>query len=236
VADVQLLDVGDRGDRLDIEVGEPMARVHGEAKRLRVARGRPELLEGAAVLPPAMGVPSGVQLDRGHAEGTRGVDRGRLGVDEEAHAGAGVGQPGDGLAEATGGVAEVEAALGRDLLAALGDDGRLIGLEAARERHDVLAGGELEVEHRADGRAQALDVGIVDVTPVLAQVRRDSVGSRLLAQPGGRRRVGLVGPPCLPQRRHVIDVDVEPEAAARHCSRVPRPLCSHSVLCCVSIP
>ena len=46
-------------------------------------------------------------------------------------------------------------------------------------RHDVRAGGQLEIEH-PDRCREALDVGVLDVAAVLPQVRGDPVGAGLL--------------------------------------------------------
>ena len=58
--------------------------------------------------------------------------------------------------------------------------------------------------------ASALDVVVLDVAAVLAQVDGDAVGAGRLAQPRGLERIGLVGAACLPDGGHVIDVDVQP--------------------------
>ena len=43
VADVELLDVGEGCHRLDIEIGQPVTRVHGQAQRPGVPRRELEL-------------------------------------------------------------------------------------------------------------------------------------------------------------------------------------------------
>jgi hypothetical protein len=58
--------------------------------------------------------------------------------------------------------------------------------------------------------AQSRHVRIADVPAVLAKVRRDPIGTRALARQRRLDRIRLIRPARLPDRRHVIDVDVQP--------------------------
>src|SRR4029077_15941768 len=104
------------------------------------AGSRPELLERLIVSAPGVGVASGVQLDCGDAQRAGRVDGRRLGIDEEAHPSPGLGEAAEGGAEAARRSPKIEAALGGDLLAALGHERGLVGTQTAREGEDVLAG------------------------------------------------------------------------------------------------
>jgi hypothetical protein len=55
-----------------------------------------------------------------------------------------------------------------------------------------------------------VEVPILDVSSVLAQVDGDAVGSRALGEHGGVGRVRLVDATRLAQRGNVIDVDAQP--------------------------
>ena len=72
---------------------------------------------------------------------------------------------------------QVEPAFGRDLLPALRHQRGLIGPEPAGDLQDLRAGGELDVEHPHCG-PHPLEVVILDVAPVLPQVRGDAVRAR----------------------------------------------------------
>src|SRR5437016_1028927 len=170
VPDVQLFDLGDRGDRLYVLVGEPVTRVHGEAARLGVRGGTPQHTQCRVALPPGVRVPAGVQLDRGHAELGGAVDRRQVRVDEQAHADAGVRKAPHGRPDLTVGAPQPEAAFGRDLPAPLRDERRLKRLHATRDAHDLVVGAELEVEHAAHRRLEGAHVGVLDVPSVFAQV------------------------------------------------------------------
>jgi hypothetical protein len=116
----------------------------------------------------------------------------------------------------------VEPALGRDLLAALRHQRRLVRLQPLGDRENLPGRRQLEIHHRAHRRDQQLDVPVLDVPAILAQVHGDAVGARLLDQHGEAHRIGLVGLARLTHRRRMVDVDVESHA----CSPPGRPLAS----------
>ena len=100
--------------------------------------------------------------------------------------------------------------------------------EPRRERDHRIGGGELEIERGARLRDQSLDVGILDVAAILAEVRGDPIGAGVLADTGGAHGIRIDGTACLPHRRHMIDVDVE--ALAGH---LPREVLSQGSAWCV---
>ena len=64
-------------------------------------------------------------------------------------------------------------------------------------------------------------VAVLDVAAILAQVQRDAVRARLLGEQRGVHGIRIVDAPRLAQRRHVIDVHAERDAArlaAHDCS------------------
>jgi hypothetical protein len=104
---------------------------------------------------------------------------------------------------------DVEAALGRDLVAALGDQHRHLGTQGARDADHLVGRGHLEVELDVRELAQAPHVLVLDVTPVLAQVHGDAVGAAEVRLDGGPHRVRLARAPGLAQRCDMVDVDAE---------------------------
>ena len=82
------------------------------------------------------------------------------------------------------------------------------------ERQHLGGAGDLEVEHGGHRRGDGVDVGILDVAAILAEMRRDPVGARALADGDGPRGHRLLASARLTHRRNVIDVDVE--ALMRH--------------------
>ena len=71
----------------------------------------------------------------------------------------------------------VEAALGGQLLAAFGNQRRLVGLDLAGDVDDGVDRGHFQVEAVGHDLAQQADVAILDVAAVFAQVHGDAVGA-----------------------------------------------------------
>ncbi len=147
-----------------------------------------------------------------------------VGIDEEARPDAGAIEPRDAVGQAAVVPADIEPALGGDLLALLGHQGGLMRLQALGDVEHLLGAGHFEVEHRLDAVADPLDVGVLDVAAILAEVGRDAVGAGAFAEERGGQRIGVHAAPCLSEGRDVIDVDVEALAPAGGAGVV---CCSH---------
>lgn len=83
----------------------------------------------------------------------------------------------------------VEAAFGRDLLAALGNQSRKLRPHVATDRDHLRVGRELEIELSSNGFTKQPHVALGDVPPVLAKMEHDAVGARGFAQRG--RKYGI---------------------------------------------
>ena len=116
----------------------------------------------------------------------------------------------------------VEAALGRDLLPALGHEHRHLGTEPARDVDHRGRGRHLEVELDVRELAQAPHVLVLDVAAVLAQVHRDAVRAAQVRLDRRPHRVRLVGAPRLADRRDVVDVDAQLDHSVFSSSRAIR--------------
>ena len=219
MSDVEFLDFGNAGDRQDVRVGESVSGVDGQADPRRVLRGPLHLGERTAtVVVPPMSVSAGVQLDRRDTKILGLIDDGDIRIDEECHVDPGRVEATERGAKVRVTPRQVEATLGGHFLATFGDDGHLIGTQSAGEVDDVFSGRQLEVADRGHRRRDPLDVMILDVAPIFPEVDRDPVRA---VRFGLRRRppwVRFVGPPRLPEGRHMIHVDIEPK---RSHSRLP---------------
>jgi hypothetical protein len=101
----------------------------------------------------------------------------------------------------------VEAALGRELLAALGHQAA-VGRAVLDGKFDhLLRHGHLEVHARLCCTQQELDIARLNVAAVLAQVHGDTVRARLLGDQSRRDGIGITRVTGLAQCRDVIDVD-----------------------------
>src|SRR5262249_26158280 len=76
----------------------------------------------------------------------------------------------------------VEPALGGPLLAPLGHEGHDVGPEAPRDAHHVRGRGHLEVQDRPHRLPQELEVAVLQVPAILAEVTGDAVRAGELAQ------------------------------------------------------
>ena len=115
---------------------------------------------------------------------------------------------GDGLAIGN----DVESAFGRELPVALGHKRHLVWTDPCCDRGHLRRRGHLDVQLRRDDLAQHLDVPIVDVPPVAAEVDRDALRAGELAEQRRRNGPRLPRPPRLAHGRDVIDVDGEAHA------------------------
>ena len=197
-----------------------MAGMHRQTERRPEAGSLHQCGKRRAVTARRVRVLSGVELDCSRAEVVRAGYRIGLGRDEEARPDARVLQPGESDADPRRVAGDVEPAFGGDLLAAFGNESDLMGSKTTGQREHLVGAGHLEVEHGANAGCQPLDVGVLNVPSILAEVRGDAVGAGLLAQRGRRNGVGFVAAPCLTYRRHVIDVDVQP-LSSRHIRLLP---------------
>ncbi len=219
MSDVQFLDLGDAPDGQDIRVGEAVPGVDGQANARGVFRRSLHLGQGgAAILVPPVSVSAGVQFDRRDAEILGLVDHGDVRVDEERHMDPGRVESPERCPKVRVATPQVEAALGRHFLATLRDDRDLIRAEPTGEVDDVLTGRQLEIADGRHGRRDPLDIVVLNVPSIFAEVDRDAVrpvGLGLRRRPS---RVGFVGAPGLPEGGHMIHVDIE---AKRSHSRLP---------------
>ena len=125
----------------------------------------------------------------------------------------------------------IEATFGGDLLAPLGNERHLMWAQSYGDGEHFVGAGHLEVEHRCNRSCEPLDVHVLDVSPILAQVRGDPVGAGPFTEPSRGDWIGLVATPRLPHGRDVIDVDVqslshEQSRSCRMGRRVARLLCA----------
>ena len=101
---------------------------------------------GGARLALEMGVAAGVELDDRRAEPDRGLDLGRVGLDEQADADVRGAEPVDIISEMIVLAGGVEAAFGGPLLALLGDDAGGVRAVGERDREHLLGRRHFEVE------------------------------------------------------------------------------------------
>src|SRR5205085_665676 len=96
----------------------------------------------------------------------------------------------------------VQAAFGRNLVWALGDERDGVGSRVRGDGNHLVCGGHLDVEVCGDRAPERVYVLVLYVTAVAAQVHRDAVRARLLAHHRSRHHARLRRAPRLTHGRH----------------------------------
>ena len=106
-------------------------------------------------------------------------------------------QRASGLGDTVELAGDVEAPLGRQLLAAFGHERHLVGPDIQGERDDLRLDGHLQVQPDLHGLPEQAQVAVLDVPAVLAEMDGDPVGASQLGQDGRPDRVRLASAPGL---------------------------------------
>ena len=104
---------------------------------------------------------------------------------------------------------DVEPTLGRDFLSPLRDKGNLERPVTFGDEQHLRCVRHLQIEHGIHGRHQTLDVVVLDVTPVFAQMGGNAVRARAFALEGGGDGIGFVSASRLSKRGDMVDVYVQ---------------------------
>ncbi len=212
MADVELPDLRNGGDRLDIVEGEAVAgmgldavlgregRCVGDAAQLR----RP-------FFPLQMGVTTGMELDDRCPKADRGLDLAWVGLDEQADSDPRLAEPGDEGMEVIVLPRRVEAALGRPFFPFLGHDAGGVRAVAKRDLQHLLGRRHFEVERNGELRPKRLDILVPNVASVLAEMGGDAVGAGFGGEQGRFHRIGMIAAARVPDGRDMVDIDAEAE-------------------------
>ena len=103
----------------------------------------------------------------------------------------------------------VQAAFGGDFLSAFGHEHGLVGLDATGDVNHFVGGGHFEVEFDLTDRFEPLNIVVLDVAAVFAEMDGDAVGATQLCLNRGPNRVGFVGAAGLAYRGDVVDIDTQ---------------------------
>ena len=164
-----------------------------------------------AFLGPGVAIGAGMQLDHLRADAVGGLDLGCIRGNEDADAAPRLAQGGDVVGEVVLLACDLEAAFGRPLLALFGHDADRVRPVAQGDGLHLGRRGHLEVQRTVQRLYQRLDIGVRDVAPVLAQMRRNAVGARRLGDARRAHRVGHRATARVADGGDVVDVDPQPE-------------------------
>ena len=218
MADVQLAQARQGGDRLDIGIGQAMPGVEAHTRLLNQRSGLSNLVQlGSdrrqsgvfALLPKVLSVGPGMDLAGVKSAGLRGFNLSRLGINERADDRSRVMEKGHDVGEPCGLPGYVQPALGRDLLTTLGHERGGLRLERGGERDHLIRGRHLQVEFDMHQLGKPANIIVVNMASILAQMHGDRIRAAELRFARGPDRVRLVGPPGLADGRHMVEIDAE---------------------------
>jgi hypothetical protein len=161
---------------------------------------------------------AGVKFDHFRARPGGGGDLAGFGIDEQADFKARLlALPGGGGHDGfTAG--HVQSSFGGDFLTVFRDEADDVGPHVEGDGDDFRGQSHFEIDSRRDIFPHEVDIGILDVTAVFAQVNGDLVGSAGYGIAGGLQEIGFndgqvgqVAEAGLPKRSHVVDIDAELE-------------------------
>jgi hypothetical protein len=171
---LSFVQVRERQDRADVVVIDAVAGVDDQPVAVGelAARAQAFQLGGGRRGFPGVGEGARVELDDRGADGDRGFDLRRVGTDEERDLDAGGLERVGRLLDAGELPGDVEAAFGRDLFARFGDEADRGRAELQGEGGHRGRAGHLQVEAYAREGGDRMDIGVLDVAAILAQVQR----------------------------------------------------------------
>ena len=105
--------------------------------------------------------------------------------------------------------AEGEAPFCRDLFPFFRNECHLSRPPSARQSDHVLGRGDLEIDRSAGRFHQKIDITVLDMTSVFAQVDREPICSTQFGEDSRPHRIRFVRHPRLPNSRDVVDVHVQ---------------------------
>ena len=140
-----------------------------------------------------------------------GADLVQVRVDEQRDTDASGGEPAARVGDCGLLSRDVEPAFGRHFSPLLRHEAHVLGLHLKCDGEHLPGRRDLEIHARLQCAAHGAHVAVLDVPAILAQVQRDRIGAPLLGDQRGKQRVRRTAAARLAQRRHVVDVDVEPD-------------------------
>ncbi len=205
VTDVQLFDALNGGHRPDIVHGQTVSGVHGEAERAAVQRGDPQALECARII-RGMGVRSGVQFHGVRTDAVSGGDGLDGGIDKQTTTHPGAFQSRYGECQLCDVPHDVQSSFCGYFHASFGYQSHLLRAQSFSQGEHLVQRGALQVEDGANGCGESLDIVVLHVASVFAQMGGNAIGAGRFTEECGVDRIGFGTAPGLSQRGHVVDV------------------------------
>jgi len=133
----------------------------------------------------------GVQLYSFGSELFRGLDLAFIGFDEHAHPHPGGLEAPDSGFELFEVADDIQAAFGGDLLAAFGNHANILGQNPQGNLEDLCGVAHFQVKLGNDARPEPLDIAVLDMATIRAEMGCNAMGSRAFANTGRRDQIRL---------------------------------------------
>ena len=202
---------------------ESMPGAHFEAERSRVSGGVAQALKLGLAGGSGRGIAkgSGVEFDRRRAGRKRGVELRRARIDEQADQAAGRIQGSDERVQPGRRRDDVEAAFGGQFPTLFRHQTNSRRAVAQGDLEHFVGRRHFKIERQIDFGHQPFEIAVRDMPPVLAQMADQAVGVGRGGQFGGAHGLRVIAATGVADRRHMIDIDAQPEFFAH--PRLPSP-------------
>jgi hypothetical protein len=152
---------------------------------------------------------AGMDLDHGCADRVRRFDLARLGIDKERDPDPGLGQPRTEVAQLRKIRGDIQTALGRQLFTTLGDQAAIGRPHSRGDLAHLRGRGHFQIHAGLQDAAEQIDIALLNMATILAQMQRDRIGTGLLGDQGRLDRLRITGAARPTDGGDVIDVDAE---------------------------
>jgi hypothetical protein len=103
----------------------------------------------------------------------------------------------------------IEPTFGGQLSSIFGDERYLVRDDSLGDFDDGFSHRHFEIQFAGDGLLEQLDISVVYMSAVLAEMYGDTISAGELALDGSPDWVRLIGSSCLPDGSDVVDIDVK---------------------------
>ena len=208
MADIQLVCSGEGCYGLDISVIEPVPEIEDESKRSGQFCGILQSVQLVLALGSrgSIGIRSRVEFHCLYSELLTASDLSFVRINEQTHNDASVEQSGAAFGNTLVMRNDVESPFSSNLFPAFRYQSDLIGNHLQGEIADFRADRHFQIQSCGDHLAQDPDIPILNMSTILPQVNRDSVGPCTFCNYSSMHWIRFTAAPSLPQGGNVVDV------------------------------
>ena len=202
----------------EVEAVARMDLKAGLRRKLRGSRKPPQLGLGRVLISgePRFAILAGMQLHNWGGDTNGSIDLAWIGIDKKRNANAAIRQAPHDRAEGSVTAGGIEAALRCDFLPAFRNDAARVRGGLDGDGRHLLRGRHLKIEGGIDLGHDPADIFIANMTPILAEVRRNAIGASLDGHARRTNGIGKEAASGITQRCNVIDVQAKANGRRLH--------------------